>query len=158
GVGSGALQVIVGPPERPADLAVAMSAPFAVRAGDTLTTVVTVTNNGPGLATNVLLINVLPVDLELRSPTVTPSQGSCDTLGSFCRRGTLSIGDSAIVPVAGTAATAEFPLNMPPTAVRLVTTQFDPNPANNAAIAVTTVIDTAVPAADVAVTMSAAPG
>ena len=61
-----------------ADLAVTKTvdhaAPFV---GDTVMFTVTLTNNGPNTATNVLLNDLLPVDLTFIS--ATPSQGSYDS-------------------------------------------------------------------------------
>jgi uncharacterized repeat protein (TIGR01451 family) len=64
--------------------------------GNTINYTITVTNNGPEAATNVIVTDDLPTGLQFVS--ATPSQGSCTGTDPFnCNLGTLASGASATV-------------------------------------------------------------
>jgi uncharacterized repeat protein (TIGR01451 family) len=72
--------------------------PATVAAGGDVTYTIRATNDGPGEATDVRVVDRIPDGLRVRS--VTATQGSCDTgTGIVCSLGTLSRGDSAEVRV-----------------------------------------------------------
>ena len=75
-----------------------VDSPDPVRVGDNLTYTVTVTNNGPDSATNVVLTDLLPATVTLVS--ATPSSGTCNgTTTVTCALGNLADGASGTVVV-----------------------------------------------------------
>ncbi|MGH9458726.1 MAG: Calx-beta domain-containing protein [Thermoanaerobaculia bacterium] len=95
--GATAIATIENDDPEDADLAVVMtsgSGPFFVT--QDVTYEITVTNDGPGIATNVTLTDTLPAGTSFVS--ATPSQGSCSgTTTVLCNLGTLGVGGSATV-------------------------------------------------------------
>ncbi|MGH9961314.1 MAG: PQQ-dependent sugar dehydrogenase, partial [Pyrinomonadaceae bacterium] len=81
------------------DLSLTKSAsPNPGQVGLNLSYRVTVTNNGPALATNVSLIDTLPSGVSFVS--ATPSQGSCNGTGPVnCTLGNLAVGGTAVITV-----------------------------------------------------------
>jgi uncharacterized repeat protein (TIGR01451 family) len=115
--------------------------------GSNLTYSLTITNNGPSPATNVVLTDTLPAGATLIG--ATPSQGTCTSPLATCAIGNLASGASATVLVV-----------LKPNATGTVTNsatvtanENDPNPANNSASASATVN----PAADLSLTEIATP-
>ena len=113
-----------------ADLGVAIApvqAPFYV--GQPLAYDLMVTNRGPADAAQVVLTNLVPAQISISS--VTPSQGSCVQNGSVlvCELGTLLLGQSAAVRIAG-AVFGSTTLN---TSATVATSYLDLAPANNQA-------------------------
>ncbi len=82
-----------------ADLSIGKSAsPNPGQVGLSLSYRVTVTNNGPALATNVSMSDDLPSGVSFVS--ATPSQGSCNGTGPVnCALGNLALGATAIVTI-----------------------------------------------------------
>ncbi|HEX2299684.1 MAG TPA: hypothetical protein VHH34_14420, partial [Pseudonocardiaceae bacterium] len=126
------------------DLALTKSdAPDPVSSPGTLTYTLGVTNQGPGTATGVTVIDTLPGSVILVS--ATPSQGSCVSgpTAITCTLGTLAGGAGAtVVLVVQTSAAS------PPTIFNTATVTgagIDLNPANNIATATTTVTTTPTP-------------
>ena len=77
-----------------------MDSPDPVRVGDNVTYTVTVTNNGPDSAANVVLTDLLPATVTLVS--ATPSSGTCNgTTTVTCALGNLADGASGTVVVVG---------------------------------------------------------
>jgi uncharacterized repeat protein (TIGR01451 family) len=127
-----------------ADLAVAMTAsPSFVLQGGPLTYTISVTNNGPFLATQVTLDNTLPPNVNLISATT--SQGSISGNGTVVDIGTLNPGSNALVTiVVSPTTTGNLTAS---TEVTLSPLEIDPNLFNNIASATVTV----GPSADLAV-------
>jgi len=111
-----------------ADLAIVKTGPANIFLGQTGTFNITVTNNGPATASNVVVTDVIPPSMSFVS--ATPSQGSCGNvagtvtcnLGAINNAGTATISLSvqflAVGPANNTATVSGAP-------------QPDPNPANN---------------------------
>lgn len=74
--------------------------------GTTFDYTITVTNNGPGSASNVTLDDPIPAGMDFIS--VTSSQGACAAIGQVlgCDLGDLSVGETATITVTVTATEA----------------------------------------------------
>lgn len=110
------------------DLSVRKLASDAV-AGSTMTYTLLITNNGPGRATGVTLLDALPNGIHLLS--VESSQGLCER-GILCLLGDLENGDTLTVTVV-----ADVPIDTPPgtlftNTVFVQSNEPDLNPADNA--------------------------
>jgi uncharacterized repeat protein (TIGR01451 family) len=124
-----------------ADLALSGTAqPDPVIQNAALTYTLTVVNNSPTAATNVTLLDTLPVGVTMNS--ISPSQGTCTNLNGQinCALGTL-VGSAA--PPGG-SATVLISVNPPNPGVltnraSVSATEFDPNTANNSLSQQTTV-------------------
>ena len=120
-----------------ADLSVGLSdSPDPALPGDVLTYTVTVTNNGPDMATGVALTDVLPRRVRFRSARTDRGRCTLRTGTVECRLDDLSAGDVATVTILvrptkkGTITnTAQATAAQPP----------DPDTTNNSASATTTV-------------------
>jgi uncharacterized repeat protein (TIGR01451 family) len=124
----------VNPPT--ADLLVGLvGAPDPNVVGGLLTYTATVTNNGPSSASGVVLTNVLPSSVIIRSALV--SQGSVNILGNIvlCNLGGLTNGGVATATIQVTP-TASGLLTATATAAG---NQFDPITTNNIAVATTSI-------------------
>jgi uncharacterized repeat protein (TIGR01451 family) len=97
--------------------------------GDTITYTITVTNNGPNTADNVVVTDFVPVTLELIS--ATPTRGAHDPLVGTWNVGTLASGESATLTVMAEVRSSSEATNI--AVVRSL--QFDPNLGNNVAAA-----------------------
>jgi uncharacterized repeat protein (TIGR01451 family) len=114
-----------------ADLAVAKTVSNPTpNVGDTITYTVTLTNNGPGTATNVSVTDLLPAGLIFVS--ATPSQGTYTTNSGSWAVGTVTTGSPATLQLQATVASPNTQTN---TATISHSDEFDPNPANNSASA-----------------------
>ena len=124
----------------PADLRISKTdSPDPVAAGQTLTYTVTVTNDGPSLATGVEVIDTLPAGVTYLTDTDSCVQGPVGTL--TCDVGDIAAGASSIftIQVAVNANVADGTV-LTNTAV-VDGNQEDPNPANNTATT-TTIVNT----------------
>jgi uncharacterized repeat protein (TIGR01451 family) len=101
--------------------------------GDTITFTVTLTNNGPGTATGIVVTDLLPAGLTAVS--ASPSQGSYVFGTGLWTVGTLTNATSATLLVQATVVSANAQTN---TAAISAADQFDPNPGNNFASATVT--------------------
>ncbi|MBI3457071.1 MAG: DUF11 domain-containing protein, partial [Candidatus Rokubacteria bacterium] len=119
-----------------ADLSIALTdAPDPVFAGSTLTYTITVTNNGPQSASGVTVTDPLPTGATFVS--AGSAQGSCaGTTTITCALGVLARGARATVTLVVTPTVGGAFSNT----VSVAGNEADPNPADNAATAVTTVI------------------
>jgi uncharacterized repeat protein (TIGR01451 family) len=124
----------------PADLALTKSAsPNPVTAGSVLTYTIRVSNNGPDPATNAVVSDDLPAEVQANSATA--SSGSCKVTGKHveCNLGTV---DTVVVPTVTIKVTVK-PNTKPGTISNTASVSSDvsdPQPANNSATATTTVI------------------
>ena len=89
-----------------ADLSLTKTAsPNPGQVGVNLSYRITATNNGPGAATNVVVIDTLPAGITFVSATAT--QGSCNGSGPVnCNLGGLAVGSSAIVTIVVTPSSS----------------------------------------------------
>ena len=129
---------------RNADLAVAKSgSPATVAVGANVTYTITVTNNGPESADDVRLSDPIPAGMTFVS--ATPSQGTCTgTALVSCTLGAIASGSSATLTVVVTNNSSGTKANVV-TVSNVNGTEYDPNPTNNVATAVTTVTGGAAP-------------
>jgi uncharacterized repeat protein (TIGR01451 family) len=109
--------------------------PDPVGVGQFVTYRLTVTNNGPAIATNVMVNDPLPATVSLVS--ANPSIGSCSgTTTIICSLGTLPVGNSQFVNII-VIANAAGTLTNTATVTR---TEVDSVPANDSSTATTTVL------------------
>jgi uncharacterized repeat protein (TIGR01451 family) len=96
----------------------------------TLTYTITVTNKGPSLGTNVILVDTLPAGVNFVS--VEPSQGNCAETGGTvtCTLGAVAKGASASVTIVVTPRTQGSITN----SVNVKADEMDPKSANNSAV------------------------
>jgi len=135
-----------------ADLAVTKTDdPDPVTEGGNLTYTVTVTNNGPGAATNVTLTDTYDALTAFVSATAT--QGTCadDTGTVTCDLGSLANGATATVTIVVTTPDVMEPQQL--TNVASVSgTETDPVDTNDSATELTTVVPAGPSMADLAIT------
>ena len=70
--------------------------------GDTVTFDITVTNSGPGIATNVDLTDLLPSGLTPTAANGGVTQGTYDAATGIWTIGTLNVGDTVTLTLEGT--------------------------------------------------------
>ena len=124
----------------PADLALTKSgSPDPVMAGSELTYTIRVSNNGPDPATNAVVSDDLPA--EVQANTATASSGSCKITGKHvdCNLGTINTLVVSVVTIKVTVKPKTKPGTISNTA-SVSSDVADPQPANNSATATTTVI------------------
>jgi uncharacterized repeat protein (TIGR01451 family) len=133
-----------------ADVGVTIAGSAAsVSAGQNLTYTITVTNNGPDTASNVMLTNTFPTNATFVSSNAT--QGTAPTPGSGAvSLGSLAAGAMATVTIVVTPNAGAVP-SITDSASISSSTPTDPNTKNNSASVTTTV----TPAADLTVTVAA---
>ncbi|MEE4161010.1 MAG: choice-of-anchor Q domain-containing protein [Woeseiaceae bacterium] len=140
-----------------ADLAIAKTGtPNPVTEGGNITYTVTVTNNGPGDASSVSMVDTLANLLAFGS--ATPSQGSCTTASNVvtCALGSIANGANATVTII--AATPDVPESTVVTNSATVSgAETDPDATNNSVTVDTTIVPAGPVLADVAVTKADAP-
>src|ERR1700676_2416199 len=135
-----------------ADLAVVKTASVSTVAagGPTFSYLITVTNNGPSVATGVTLTDTLPAGVTFSS--VVANQGTCTgTTTVTCALGTLANSASTQVAILVNPVTAGTVVNTATVASNVT----DPVPANNSSSA--SVQITSATTADLALTKTAAP-
>ncbi len=133
----------------PADLAIAKTDnPDPIIAGSTLTYTLVVTNNGPSVAHNVLVVDALPTGVSLVS--ATPTQGLCNA-GITCDLGDIAVGGTVSIVVVVTVDSGQTTdiTNY----ARVSAANPDPTPANNEASQPTVVDESA----DLRISKSASP-
>jgi uncharacterized repeat protein (TIGR01451 family) len=116
-----------------ADLSVNKTAsPNPGQVGVPLSYRITATNDGPAVATNVIISDNLPSGVTFVS--VTTTQGNCNGTSTVnCNLGSLAVGSSAIVTVVVTPTSAGQVSN----SVSITGNEADPNSSNNIATAIT---------------------
>ncbi len=117
------------------DISLSMSSPSSVNAGSFVTFTMTISNNGPGSAANIMLADTLPAPLI----SFTTTQGACSSVGtSFsCTLGGMTAGHSATVKVTVAAGSTAITNNATATLSDPVVT--DTNTANNTAHSTTNI-------------------
>lgn len=122
---------------RAADLRVVKTAPASVAAGATVTFTISVTNDGPSDALDVVLTDPLPAGLG--SPS-TPS-GECSIGGGVltCSLGTVAVGTTRAVTVSGTAPASGSMSNT----ASVTSSTPDTDPSDSSSTVVVTVADVA---------------
>jgi len=119
-------------PSVTADLSVGKTVDDATPAeGDTVTYTVTVTNAGPGPATVVQLMDLLPSGVTLVS--ATPGQGTYDAITGAWFVGTLPVGSNATLTLQATVDLGAGGTTITNTASVDFLSQIDTNPANDVA-------------------------
>ena len=127
-----------------ADLSINKSgAPEPVNQGDTLTYTLTVANNGPASANNVVVTDPLPSAVTYQSSSAT--QGTCSQAGGTvtCNIGTMSNGQIVTITISVTATTfnaSSFAVNT----ATVSSTTSDPDPSNNSSTFNSTIISPSV--------------
>jgi len=146
-----------GAPAPNADLAIAKSGtPNPVTEGQNITYTVTVTNNGPGDASSVSMVDTL--DGLLAYVSATPSQGSCTEATGVvtCSLGAITNGAGATVTIV--AATPDVPESTVATNSATVSgVETDPDLTNNSVTVDTTIVPAGPVLADLAITKADAP-
>jgi uncharacterized repeat protein (TIGR01451 family) len=114
-----------------ADLMVVKTASVpVVQPGDPLTYTIVVTNNGPSMATNVVVTDPLPPSFALTSATST--QGTCTgTTVVTCNAGTMASAAQVTITIAGTVSGTGSLANT----ATVTATEADPVPNNNSSTA-----------------------
>ena len=120
-----------------ADMTIGKSnGPDPVTAGELLTyTLVVTNNNGPAVATDVSVVDLLPAGVAFVS--VAPTQGLCNG-GVSCQLGDLAVGASATITVV-VRVDSDTPAGDVTNNARVSAANPDPTPGNNRASATTTV-------------------
>jgi uncharacterized repeat protein (TIGR01451 family) len=132
-----------------ADLAVTMTGPSSVASGSDITYNITVTNNGPTPAPDVVVTDTNPSSVLVQS--IVSSQGTCSS-GPFTQ--TCTLGPLAVSASASIQLTVKTVTSTPSPAVNVAsasTSANDPIAANNSA----TVSTTLMPTADLEITQTA---
>jgi uncharacterized repeat protein (TIGR01451 family) len=125
-----------------ADLSITKTAPASVAPNGQISYTITVTNGGPGPATNTTVTDILPAGVTFA--TATPSQGSCSgTTTVTCTLGTLANGGTATIALVVDVTANTGPIVNTAT---VDSDETDPTPANASATATVTI---AAAAADV---------
>jgi len=121
----------------PADLSVSgASAPEPVLVGANLTNTVSLMNHGPATASNVVMHAVMPESLILISASSTLGVLTHSAGGCVCNIGTLTNGQGATVTIVSKTTVAGALTNL----VSVDSTERDPNPGDNSAALLTTVM------------------
>ncbi len=144
----------------PADVSVTKGGPSTVSLGGTILYTVTVTNTGPGIATDVLLTDPIPAALSSASflPAESPGCHLNDSATAVeCGGSTLTLipGGRRTFQVAFTAPTSQDACTASPVVnqVSVEASETDPNTMNNSSEPVSTTVVCAT--ADVSITKSA---
>lgn len=118
---------------RNADLSVVKTGPVYAANGGPISYTITVTNNGPAGAHNVVVNDSVPPSIT--GATATPSQGSCS--GSFtCNLGDIASGSSATITIDGTVSTGDSSVS---NTASVSSDNPDPDTSNNSSTTTATV-------------------
>jgi uncharacterized repeat protein (TIGR01451 family) len=114
-----------------ANLSITKTSPPTAQPGAPFDYTITVTNDGPDAATNVVVIDTLPAGVTFVS--ATPSQGNCSgTTTITCTLGTINSGANATITITVTAPTSTGTVSNTAT---VTSDQSDPNTTNNTSTA-----------------------
>ncbi|MGZ8791333.1 MAG: IPTL-CTERM sorting domain-containing protein, partial [Thermoanaerobaculia bacterium] len=133
---------IVAPPTE-ADVAVTKTASAGtISIGEQVDFILTVRNNGPATATNVVVSDALPANFAFIS--ATPTQGSCSgTTTVTCNVGTMLSGATVTITIRGTVTTTPSMTNT----ATVAATETDPVPGNNTSTISLSAAPAAIPTA-----------
>jgi len=121
-----------------------------VQVGQEITYTALVTNNGPDVATNALVVDALPSSLNYRSASTT--RGSCGaTTMVVCNLGALNNGNTATIIIAATTSVTGLSANT----LSVASDTSDPNTNNNTQVLSVTVTSVPQPSADLSVSANA---
>ena len=126
-----------------ADLAIAQSdAPDPVQTGANVVYTVGITNNGPDHASDLLLVDTLPVGTTFVGVSSTTVEASCNQEGQIvtCQLGGLDAGAAISLDIAVKTSAPGSIENL----VTISASATDPNPSNNTATSTTTVTPSAL--------------
>ena len=139
-----------------ADLSLEANASLnSVLVGQTLSYTFTVTNNGPGAATNVTISHTLPTNVAFVSANASPGGTATQSAGIVTANfPSIAFGDSATVTIDVTPSTAGS-LQL---SASVSSPTGDPNSANNSASAPVTVNQPQVPTANIGVSIGSSAG
>jgi conserved repeat domain/conserved repeat domain/conserved repeat domain/conserved repeat domain/conserved repeat domain len=127
-LGPTTLNVVTAAPPANADLTLTKTGPVTAHAGEELTYLVRVKNNGPDVATGVQVVDTLPAGLDFVS--VVPDAPVCTgTITIVCGLGTLSVGEVKAVTI---VARGRVPGPVHNDA-HASANEHDPNPIDNTA-------------------------
>ena len=142
-----------------ADLAISKADdPDPVTGGLDLTYTISVSNNGPGDATGVMLTDTFPGNVNLTFVSATPTQGSCtgDSSSVSCALDGIANGATASVSIVVT--TPEVGVATPiSNSASVMATESDDNPSNNTITEATTIVPIVPAQADLALVKTGAP-
>ena len=141
-------------PTLDADLTVsAVATPDPVASGGELTYTITVSNEGPDPATGVVLTETLDRDLTLISATLPGGVPCPAPLNVECAIGDLAVDDDVVITIVSRAPVVMEVEDLFSVA-SVLGNERDPDPNNNAVGSTGQVVPTAVPMADLAVSIS----
>jgi uncharacterized repeat protein (TIGR01451 family) len=134
----------ISPANAMADLMITNIAPSSTAGGFTLTYVIAVVNNGPDLAFNVNIVDIIPAGTTFSSVSMSggtctaPASGSTGTV--TCTAATVAPGSSITEKLVVNVNATDLPLSTIPDTATASSSTFDPSTADNSATATTTVI------------------
>ena len=124
-----------------ADLAITKNGPASVVPQGRAEYTITVTNQGPGSASNVVIVDALPAGLTLDS--ATPTQGTCSGTSTItCSAGMLANGATTTITIRTRVTASSGTIT---NSASVTAAEVDPNPANGSASAAATVVTSAIP-------------
>jgi uncharacterized repeat protein (TIGR01451 family) len=138
----------------PADLAITKTGPATATAGKDVTYTISITDNGPSNATNLVLTDTLPAGVFLGVIT-GPNSASCNLVASTltCHPGNLANGGSITYTITVHIPSGGVGSSSITNTANITSDQFDPNTANNTSSVTTNIVFVA----DLAITKVGSP-
>ncbi len=113
-----------------ADLVLSKSGLSTVKAGETITYTVVITNNGPSTAQSVVLADLVPAGIAAVSFSVQRATGT-SSCGAVCLLGDVALGEVITVTVVGTVDSGVAADTILTNTATVASPTFDPNTNNN---------------------------